>query len=125
MLNIVALASQHHVRGDPTLVERAVVNFVGNAIRHGRASRILIGARRRGRRVRVWVVDDGVGIPQEDLPRLFDDYVQGSNHGDETRGGFGLGLASARRIAGMMGGEVGLDLRWVRGCAFWLELDAA
>lgn len=122
---IVALPSRLHLRADPTLVERAVVNLVGNAIRHAKASRILIGVRRRGPRVRLWVVDDGVGISQRDLPGLFDDYVQGSNHGDETRGGFGLGLASARRMAGLMGGEIGLDRRWIGGSAFWLELDAA
>jgi signal transduction histidine kinase len=49
--------------------------------------------------------------------------VQGSDHGDEVRGGFGLGLASARRMAQLMGGAVGLDRKWRRGSAFWLELN--
>ena len=55
---------------------------------------------------------------------LFDDFMQGS-HGDEERGGFGLGLASARRMAMLMQGEAGLDSSWFGGCAFFLELEAA
>jgi signal transduction histidine kinase len=75
--------------------------------------------------VRLWVIDDGVGVAEADAGRLFDDYVQGSDHGDEIRGGFGLGLASARRMAGLMQGAVGLERRWRGGSAFWLELRAA
>ena len=75
--------------------------------------------------MRLWVIDDGVGIPEADAPRLFTDYVQGSNHGDEIRGGFGLGLASARRMAELMGAAVGLERKWTKGAAFWLELPAA
>jgi signal transduction histidine kinase len=123
-VDIVALSSRHAVQADPDLVERALGNLVGNAIRHAKARRLLIGARRRAGRVRLWVIDDGVGIAEADAPRLFDDYVQGS-HGDEVRGGFGLGLASARRMAALMGGAVGLERDWRRGSAFWLELPAA
>jgi hypothetical protein len=123
-VDIVALPSRLAARADPDLVDRALGNLVANAIRHAKARRLLIGARRRAGRVRLWVIDDGVGIAEADAPRLFDDYVQGA-HGDEVRGGFGLGLASARRMAALMGGAVGLDRAWRRGSAFWLELPAA
>jgi signal transduction histidine kinase len=63
-------------------------------------------------------------VAAADQPTLFEDYVQGSNHGDEIRGGFGLGLASARRMAELMGGQVGLEGKWLAGSAFWLELRA-
>jgi signal transduction histidine kinase len=69
-------------------------------------------------------MDDGVGIADADTPKLFEEYAQGSNHGDEVRGGFGLGLASARRMANLMGGELGLEAKWLNGSAFWLELAA-
>jgi signal transduction histidine kinase len=123
------------VLADPALVERALGNLIGNAIRHAKAKRILIGARtapsppppggREKRMIRIWVIDDGVGIPLADLPRLFDDYVQGSDHGQEIRGGFGLGLATTRRLARLMGGDAGYEAKWVKGSAFWLELPAA
>ena len=103
-------------------MERILGNLVGNAIRHARARRVLVGARRRGGRVRVWVIDDGSGIPEHDVPRLFQDYAQGADRLDRVQGGFGLGLASAKRMAQLMGGEVGLDREWKSGSAFWLEL---
>lgn len=120
-----AMPSRLEAQGDPALVERALGNLVGNAIRHAKGRRILVGARRLAGRVRLWVIDDGVGVKDADAERLFDDYVQGSNHGDEIRGGFGLGLASARRMAGLMDASVGLERKWANGSAFWLELPAA
>lgn len=54
---------------------------------------------------------------------LFDDFVQGDHRG-EARGGFGLGLASARRMAALMQGEAGFNPRWRGGSAFFLELAA-
>jgi signal transduction histidine kinase len=124
-LNLHALPSRLQVAADAALVERALGNLVANSIRHAKARRVLIGARRQAGRVRLWVIDDGVGIREADTPRLFDDYVQGSDHGDEIRGGFGLGLASARRMARLMDGGVGLERKWRNGSAFWLELNGA
>ena len=124
-VSIRAMPSQLSALADASLTERALGNLVANAIRHAKARRVLVGARRQAGRVRLWVVDDGVGIAQADAPRLFDDFVQGSNHGDEIRGGFGLGLSSARRMAGLMAGDVGLEPKWTHGSAFWLELAVA
>ena len=121
-VEIIAVPSGLAVLGDRSLIERALSNLAHNAIRHAKARRLLIGARRHGANVRFWVIDDGVGIAGADLPRLFDDYVQGSDHGDEVRGGFGLGLASVRRMAVLIGGSAGLDTRWKRGSAFFLEV---
>lgn len=119
------LASRLQVSADPGLCERVLNNPLGNSLRHAKASRVLIGARRRGTHVRLWVIDNGGGIPAVDEARLFDEYVQGSNHGDEIRGGFGLGLASSRRLARLMGGDLGLEPGWRKGSAFWLELPVA
>jgi len=110
---------------DEALAQRALGNLVANSLRHAKATRVLIGARRRAGQVRLWVIDDGVGVCEVDAPRLFDDYVQGSDRPDEIRGGFGLGLGSARRIAELMDGAVGLERKWTGGAAFWLELPAA
>ena len=123
-VQILALPTRLEALADEGLTERAVGNLVANSIRHAKARRLLLGARRREGRVRLWVIDDGVGISEADAPRLFEDYVQGSDHGDEIRGGFGLGLASARRMAELMQGGVGLDRGWAKGSAFWLELPA-
>lgn len=124
-VEIVVLPSRLAALADPELLERALSNLVVNSLRHAKARRVLIGARRHAGRVRLWVVDDGVGIAPADAARLFEDYVQGSNHGDEVRGGFGLGLASARRMVHLMGGDIALEVKWRGGSAFRLELPAA
>lgn len=89
---------------DPELLRRALANLIGNAIVHSGGKRIVIGVRRAGERVRIVVADDGRGIDQAFAPRLFDDYAQSG----DTVGGFGIGLASARRIAEAMGGALDL-----------------
>ncbi len=124
-IDLHVMPSRLWVKADPALTERALGNLVANAIRHSKGRRVLVGVRRRSGRARLWVIDDGVGVAAADAPKLFEEYAQGSNHGDEIRGGFGLGLASARRMANLMGGEVALEAKWLNGSAFWLELAAS
>ena len=109
---------------DSSLVERAMANLIGNAIRHSNCTRILIGARRAGSgTIRLYVIDDGRGIDPGDRDHLFEDYYRGVNN-DGERGGFGLGLASVRRIVGLLGGVAGVDPRWSNGSAFYLQLPS-
>ena len=124
-VEVVAMPTRLAAAADPELLERVLGNLVVNSLRHAKARRVVVGARPRAGRVRLWVIDDGVGISPADTAALFEDYVQGSDHGDEVRGGFGLGLASARRMASLMGGEIALEARWLNGSAFWVELPAA
>ena len=106
---------------DPVLIDRALGNLVGNAVQHSRARRVVLGARRQGDRVRLWVVDDGAGVAPIDARHVFDDYYQADPGSGAVRSGFGLGLPSVRRLAALMGGSAGLDPRWVRGAAFYLD----
>ncbi len=106
---------------DPALIERAVGNLIDNAIRHARATRIVVGARQSGGSVRIWVIDDGVGVGPIDAPLIFDEYYQAEAGSARRPGGFGLGLPSVRRLAALMGGIAGHDPRWLRGAAFYLD----
>lgn len=124
-VQLIAVPCRLLVRGDIDLIERALGNFVDNALRHARAERVLIGARCKGDRVRFWVIDDGVGVAQADLPSLFDEFVRGSDHGDHERGGFGLGLASVAGLAKLMRGSAGIEVNWANGSAFFLDLPAS
>ena len=107
------------------MLTRTIGNLVTNAIRHAQGERILIGARRARGRAELWVIDDGNGIPAADVATIFDDYAQGAQHRGAERGGFGLGLASARRMAHLMSGTIDLDRRWTSGAAFVLRLRLA
>ena len=123
-VRLIALSTGHGVMADRGMCERVLNNLVDNALRHAGCRRILIGARQHAGRVRFWVIDDGAGVSTHDMADLFSPYVQGSDHGDSDRGGFGLGLASARSLAELMGGTVGIDQNWTKGAAFYLDLPA-
>jgi signal transduction histidine kinase len=124
-MRLIALPSSLSVTADAQLLKRALGNLVANAARHSTGKRVLIAARRGSSTIRLWVIDDGIGVPERDAARLFDDFTQGSGSASANGGGFGIGLASARRMAELMGGAIGLERRWRRGCAFWIDLSVA
>ena len=110
------------VLADRALLKRALTNLVVNAIRHSDARKLLIGARLSGEIVTLWVIDDGRGIAPSEHARLFDDYTRGTEEEGATQGGFGIGLASVRRIVGLLAGRAYIDPRWKDGAAFALCL---
>jgi signal transduction histidine kinase len=116
--------SKREVVTDPALLDRALGNLIGNAIRHSRGSRVLLGVKRCHPAIAIWVIDNGVGVSRADLAYIFDDYYRGGRTDDATPSGFGLGLSSVRRISGLLGGSAGLDQRWAGGSAFHILLPA-
>ncbi len=110
---------------DPVLLERAIGNLMHNAIIHSRGTRLLVAVRRHGAAaLRIWVIDDGIGIGTTDAKHIFDDYYQ-SVPASGVRVGFGLGLSSVMRIAGLMAGRAGLEARFRGGAAFYMEFSNA
>jgi signal transduction histidine kinase len=113
------------VRSDRELVERILLNLVGNALRYTRAGGILIGCRRRGDVLRVEVWDTGEGIAQGASEKIFEDYVQLANPERDQAKGLGLGLAICRRLAALLGIPIGVRSRPGQGSVFWIELPIA
>lgn len=121
-VTITAMPTRLTITADRVLLDRALGNLIDNAVAHSGASRLLVGARAHAAdRVRIWVIDNGVGIGSSDARHIFDDYFRGSDSRARTRSGFGLGLASVRRIAQLMDGTAALDNRWIKGAAFYLD----
>jgi signal transduction histidine kinase len=107
---------------DPALLDRALGNLVSNALIHSGAKKILVACRRvRSDHLRIYVIDNGVGIGSVDAKHLFQDFYRGADSRALVKTGFGLGLSSVRRIATLMGGTAGQDQRWARGAAFYIE----
>lgn len=112
------------VIADPHLLKRVLGNLVSNGLRHSKGESVLVAARPAGAgRIRFWVLDDGEGVEPALAPQLFEDFAQGER--STSHGGFGLGLASARKLAEAMGGSAGYEARWRTGAAFWVDLPRA
>jgi len=106
---------------DPQLLRRLLQNFLTNAVRYTPAGRILFGARRRGDKVELQVTDTGIGIPQERLDEIFEEFrrLDGQDGGRETgQKGYGLGLSIVRRISRLLGTEVRVRSTVGRGSTF-------
>ena len=95
------VASRAIIACDPVLVRRILKQLLDNATTFTPAGKVLLGARRRGKALRLIVADTGVGIPADQLEFVFEPYNQ-LDPGREA-GGLGLGLAIARRLAALAG----------------------
>lgn len=95
------------VRVDPDRLGQVVSNLLSNAVRYAR-SRVWVEVSDADGAVRITVTDDGPGIDEEDLPRVFDRLfvARRSPDGDSPGGGTGLGLAIVRELVEAMGGRV-------------------
>ncbi|HZR84026.1 MAG TPA: ATP-binding protein [Candidatus Binatia bacterium] len=95
------------VEGDPVRLEQVLVNLLGNAVKYSDlGDRIDVSLERDGPDVAVRVRDDGVGIPPDILPRVFDLFVQADGALYRARGGLGIGLTLVKRIVELHGGRV-------------------
>lgn len=113
--NFDALAKQKglkfHVRSsniivetDPIFLRRILQNLVSNALRYTKTGGVLVGARKRGTALVFQVWDTGMGIPENEHDRIFDEFHRGQL--DEHQDGLGLGLAIVQRMAKAVGHTV-------------------
>ncbi|HAU4930951.1 two-component system sensor histidine kinase RstB [Aeromonas hydrophila] len=94
-------------RGDTRLLDRALENLIGNALRHA-AGRVTLSMARQQDHYLLEVADDGAGIDPALAPQIFEPFVRLDQSRDRRTGGAGLGLAIVRSIARHHGGEVQL-----------------
>jgi PAS domain S-box-containing protein len=117
------------VRGDAQRLRQVLLNFLSNAVKFTRDGAITLEAERHppgpGETeglVEFRVIDTGDGIAEADLERVFDDFVTLDTSYGRRAGGTGLGLAISRRLAGSMGGSVGVESEPGEGSLFWLRV---
>ena len=114
-------------RGDPGRLRQIIMNLIGNAIKFTHEGHVVLDAtgsvdEHRVLTLRIEVTDTGIGIPADRIDRLFKTFSQIDSSTTRHYGGSGLGLSIVKRLAELMGGEVGVHSEPGRGSTFWVTI---
>ena len=117
----------HNLVGDPTRLQQALLNYAANAVKFSDKGTVTLRAVTQeetadSAMVRFEVQDIGIGVTPDAMSRLFGAFEQADNSMTRKYGGTGLGLAITKRLAELMGGEVGADSTPGVGSTFWFTV---
>ncbi|MEM9234006.1 MAG: response regulator, partial [Pseudomonadota bacterium] len=114
------------VSGDMGRVRQIITNLCGNALKFTEKGHVLVdvsGERRDGIfYAEIAITDTGIGIPEEQLNRIFEEFTQAESSTTRRFGGTGLGLAISKRLATAMGGEISVTSKLGEGSTFTVSL---
>lgn len=112
------------VYADAEAVHQILTNLLENAIKYTPAGGVVIvGARPAGDQLEFFVRDSGLGIPQEDLPRLFERFYRVDKARSKALGGTGLGLAIVKHLTRVHRGDVRVESKADKGSTFYFTLS--
>jgi len=111
------------IHSDPRLLETILRNFLSNAIRYTKRGGVVVGCRVRGDRVIIQVFDSGIGIRENQLEGIFEEFIQ--VHEDQAIGGrgIGLGLSIVKRISALLDARVDVRSVFGKGSLFTIRLS--
>lgn len=121
-IGLTVVTSSATVRTDPTLLYRILQNFLSNAVRYTTEGRIVVGCRRRGRKLRIEVADSGLGIPDDLQQDIFREFYQINNPERDRTQGLGLGLAIVQRLSHLLRCPVTVHSTEGRGSVFAVDV---
>jgi signal transduction histidine kinase len=111
------------VYADPNRLVQVLTNLINNANKYTPTEgRITVRANHHGNFVRIEVVDNGIGIDEEDQKKLFSQFFRSENEVVREQQGWGLGLNLTKHLVDLMGGEIGVESEPSKGSTFWFSL---
>jgi two-component system sensor histidine kinase SenX3 len=121
-IEIVVQETDVHIEADASQLAMAVKNLVDNAVRYSEGGKVELAADRLGDIVRITVADQGIGIPSDELSRIFERFYRVDKGRSRATGGTGLGLAIVRHVVENHGGQVGVESELGVGTTFTITL---
>jgi two-component system, chemotaxis family, CheB/CheR fusion protein len=110
------------IHSDPVLLEQVIRNLLANALKYTDRGKVLLGCRRREGKLSIEIWDTGIGIPNEELDAIFEEYHQVGNAARERSRGLGLGLSIVKRLGILLDHRVSVRSRLGKGSVFAIEV---
>ena len=110
------------IHSDPVLIEQILRNLLSNALKYTERGKVLLGCRRREGKLSIEVWDTGIGIPNDELQAIFEEYHQVANAARERSRGLGLGLSIVKRLGILLDHRISVRSRLGKGSAFAIEV---
>lgn len=119
-----------HIRNDSEVLvvsdadkyRHILQNIIGNAVKFTEKGHVEVTAQQKGAHIVITVSDTGIGISEDNLPHIFDEFRQADGSTSRRFGGTGLGLAIARKYAKLLGGRISVESAFGKGSQFTLTL---
>jgi signal transduction histidine kinase len=113
------------VVADPGDIDRLLTNLVGNAVKYTTAGSVRLVLSHDDERARFAIADTGIGIPEESVPKLFQEFYRAKNAKALDEAGTGLGLAIVKDLVDRYGGTIGVESKEGQGTTFTVTLPLA
>ncbi|MGD8419252.1 MAG: ATP-binding protein [Gammaproteobacteria bacterium] len=115
------------LKGDQQHLRQVLINLVNNAIKFTEKGSVtltirMVGGTEAMPRIRFEVCDTGIGIAEENINRIFDDFTQADAGTSRAFGGTGLGTTISKELVELMDGEIGVISELEKGSTFWFEI---
>jgi len=110
------------IKGDPFKLEQVFINLIDNAVKYTEEGTIRIQAKKTNSNIEISVKDTGIGIPEQDLPRIFERFYVVDKSRSKTVGGTGLGLSIVKHIIHLHKGTIKVESKPGQGTAFCISL---
>ncbi|HMR98772.1 MAG TPA: ATP-binding protein [Anaerolineales bacterium] len=107
--------------GDPARLQQILVNLVGNSIKFTHRGFVHVKLLRQDDRWGIEVTDSGQGIPEFEIPHIFETFRQVDRAATREHGGFGLGLSIVKQLVGLMNGEISVTSKLGEGSVFLIR----